>query len=115
MFEGIDPPIVEQIVVAVLMLLAMAFGTNLVTEVIKKVSRLMGKPSAAKEAWWNGIRGEWSWVVALVIAFLAVPKFGLDFMQYIKIIDLDPQFAELLNQLGAVFGASFLHNKVSGK
>jgi len=90
-----------------ILVVVLGFGTERGTEVIKKLSRLIGA-----KVNWEGIKGDMSFIVSAIVAAVIVfaPDFNLlGTVNGLGFELLDPEMAKLLSTALVLFAGNKLH------
>ena len=94
---------------AFLILVAIGFGTNMGTDILKAVTRLIGAKIN-----WEGLTGYWSLLAAGALVFagiLLTDTNPLSFIEGLGFEFLDADLAETLTALISLFIATKIHKK----
>ena len=94
---------------ALLILVAIGFGTNMGTDVLKALSRLIGA-----KVNWEGLSGYWSLIAAGALVFAGIfltDTNPLSFIEGLGFEFLDADLAETLSALIGLFIATKIHDK----
>jgi len=94
---------------ALLVLLAVGFGTERGTEVLKAISRLIGAKMN-----WEGLSGYTSLIAAAALVIAGTFYFDIEPLKYIRRLGfnyLDPDLVKLLSSLIGLFIANKIHDK----